>query len=79
MLPTVTRLTTKHQTTIPLEVRRALDLAAGDEVEFRVEGSSVTLRKAERNLSDDLVFRLVQTHAMRDWDTPEDDEAFRDL
>ena len=78
-MPTVTRLTTKHQTTIPLEVRRALDLAAGDEVEFRVEGSSVTLRKAERNLSDDLVFRLVQTHAMRDWDTPEDDEAFRDL
>jgi hypothetical protein len=25
------------------------------------------------------VFRLVQAHAMRDWDTPEDDEAFRDL
>ena len=38
-----------------------------------------TLRKAERQLTDDLVFRLVQTHAMRDWDTPEDDEAFRDL
>jgi antitoxin PrlF len=78
-LPTVTRLTTKHQTTIPVEVRRALGLAAGDQVEFSVEGSTVTLRKAEPRLSEDLVFRLVQAHAMRDWDTPEDDEAFRDL
>jgi len=78
-VPTVTRLTTKHQTTIPLEVRRTLGLKAGDQVEFRIEGATVTLRKAEPRLTDDLAFRLVQTHAMRDWDTPEDDEAFRDL
>jgi antitoxin PrlF len=76
---TVTRLTTKHQTTIPVEVRRALGLRAGDQVEFAVEGSTVTLRKAEPRLSEDLMFRLIQSHAMRDWDTPEDDEAFRDL
>ena len=78
-MSTVTRLTTKYQTTIPLEVRRVLGLEAGDRVEFQVEGTVVTLRKAQRDLSDDLVFRLIQTHAMRDWDTPEDDEAFRDL
>jgi antitoxin PrlF len=76
---TVTRLTTKHQTTIPVEVRRALGLQAGDQVEFSVEGSTVTLRKAAPRLSEDLVFRLIQAHAMRDWDTPEDDEAFREL
>jgi antitoxin PrlF len=76
---TVTRPTTKHQTTIPAEVRRALGLRAGDQVEFSIEGNVVTLRRAEPRLSDDLVFRLVQAHAMRDWDTPEDDEAFRDL
>jgi AbrB family looped-hinge helix DNA binding protein len=78
-MSTVSRLTTKHQTTIPVEVRRALGLRAGDQVEFSVEGSTVTLRKAKPRLSDDLVFQLVQAHAMRDWDTPEDDEAFRDL
>ena len=78
-MATVTRLTTKHQTAIPLEVRRVLGLEAGDLVEFQVEGTLVTLRKAQRELSDDLVFRLVQTHAMRDWDTPEDDEAFPDF
>ena len=44
-----------------------------------MEGTTVTLGKAEREMTDDLMFRLVQTHAMRDWDTPEDDEAFRDL
>lgn len=75
----VTRLTTKHQTTIPVEVRRTLDLSAGDRVEFSIEGGTVTLRKARRHLAEDLVFRLVQAHTMRDWDTPEDDEAFRDL
>jgi AbrB family looped-hinge helix DNA binding protein len=75
----VTRLTTKHQTTIPAEVRRALGLKAGDQVEFPVEGGTVTLRKAKPQLSEDLVFRLIQTHAMREWNTPEDDEAFGDL
>jgi antitoxin PrlF len=78
-MSSVTRLTTKLQTKIPVEVRRALGLRAGDLVEFSVAGSTVTLRKAEPRLSDDLVLRLVQAHAMRDWDTPEDDEAFRDL
>ena len=78
-MATVTRLTTKHQTTIPVEVRRVLGLQAGDQVEFRVESGTVTLRKAVPRLSEDLVFRLIQAHAMRDWDTPEDDEAFRDL
>jgi AbrB family looped-hinge helix DNA binding protein len=76
-VPTVTRLTTKHRTTIPAEVRRALGLRAGEQVEFRVDGSTVTLRKAEPGLSEDLVLRLIQAHAMRNWHTPEDDEAFR--
>jgi antitoxin PrlF len=78
-MATVTRLTTKHQTTVPLEVRRVLGLEAGDRVEFHVEGTKVTLRKAEPQLSEDMVFPLIQTHAMRDWDTPQDDEAFHDL
>jgi bifunctional DNA-binding transcriptional regulator/antitoxin component of YhaV-PrlF toxin-antitoxin module len=60
-------------------LRRALGIKAGDYVEFTVEGGTATLRKAEPRLSDDLAFRLVQAHAMRDSDTPEDDEAFRDL
>jgi AbrB family looped-hinge helix DNA binding protein len=78
-MPTVTRLTSKHQTTIPAQVRHALGLKAGDSVEFAIRGKSVTLRKVAPRISDDLAFRVNQAHAMRDWDTPEDDEAFRDL
>ena len=75
----VTRLTTKYQTTVPAEVRERLGLGKGDFVEFVIEGSAVRLRKARRRLSDDAAFKLAQMEAMSDWDTPEDDEAFRDL
>ena len=76
---TVTKLTSKHQTTIPAEVRQALNLGAGDLVEFLIEGETVSIRKAEARISDELAFRLIQGQVLRDWDTPEDDEAFRDL
>jgi AbrB family looped-hinge helix DNA binding protein len=59
-MPTVARLTTRHQIAVPVEVRRMLGLEAGDRVEFRVEGSTATLRKAEREPSDDLVLGLVR-------------------
>ena len=75
----LTRLTSKHQTTIPAEVRRVLGLRAGDTVEFAIKGRSVTIRKASARISDEVAFRVSQAHAMRDWDTPEDDEAFRDI
>lgn len=76
---TITKLTTKHQTTIPAEVRRALDLKAGDRVAFIIEEGKVSILKAAPDISDAVAFALTQTHAMRDWDTPEDDEAFRDI
>lgn len=75
----VTKLTSKCQTTIPAEIRRKLDLAEGDLVEFVIAGDSVSLKKAEVLIDDSVAFKLTQNHAMRDWDTPEDDEAFRDL
>ena len=78
-MPAATRLTSKHQTTIPVEIRRVLGLKAGDRVAFAVKGKTVTIEKAKPRISDDVAFALAQAHSMRDWDTPEDDEAFRDL
>jgi len=78
-MPTITRLTTKHQTTIPAAVRRALGLKAGDRVAFAIKGRWVTIAKAKPGLSEDLAWRLTRARSMGDWDTPEDDEAFRDL
>jgi antitoxin PrlF len=75
----VSRLTTKYQATIPSAVRRALKLKAGDRIAFTVKGRSVTVSRVKPSLDDDLAWRLTRARAMQDWDTPEDDEAFRDL
>lgn len=54
-------------------------MRSGDRVEFVIRGKTAVIRKAPRLVSEDVAFRMARTHAMRDWDTPEDDEAFRDL
>lgn len=39
------RITSKAQTTIPRAVREALDLRAGDELSYEIEGDQVVLRR----------------------------------
>jgi AbrB family looped-hinge helix DNA binding protein len=75
----VSRLTTKYQATIPSAVRRALKLKAGDRIAFMIKGRTVTVTRAKPGIDENLAWRLTQARAMQDWDTPEDDEAFRDL
>ena len=43
------RVTTKGQVTIPIEIRRQLDIGPDCEVEFEVVGHVVQLRKASAN------------------------------
>lgn len=47
------KLTSKAQTTIPLPVRNALRLAAGDELAYAIDGERVILTKAEKAPADD--------------------------
>lgn len=75
----ITKLTAKHQTTIPQEVRSVLGLKAGDSVAFDISGDTVILRRATGTLSEEQLFAIAQSHVMRDWDTPEDDAAFAHL
>jgi len=42
------RVTTKGQVTIPVHIRRRLDLTPGDEVAFVVNGDEVEVRKVSR-------------------------------
>ncbi|HEY2445320.1 MAG TPA: AbrB/MazE/SpoVT family DNA-binding domain-containing protein [Rhizomicrobium sp.] len=74
--PLLSRLTSKGQATIPVEVRRALNLAAGDRVAFRVANGKVTLRKAD--VLDQAFLKLAEA-AFEEWNSPEDEAAFRDL
>ena len=70
------RITSKGQMTIPKKVRDAARLAAGDVVTFVVENDRVTLRKLPSG--DDAYLAGVQ-ETLTEWNSAEDDDAWRDL
>lgn len=47
------KLTSKAQTTIPVPVRRALDLKPGDSIGYIIEAGSVRLKKITADAMDD--------------------------
>ena len=73
------RLTINNQTTLPSAVIEALGLSVGNFIEFAVDGGVVTAHDASGQLSQEVLFKSAQTNVMCDWNTPEDDETFRDL
>ncbi|HUB85717.1 MAG TPA: AbrB/MazE/SpoVT family DNA-binding domain-containing protein [Rhizomicrobium sp.] len=74
--PLTSRLTSKGQATIPVEVRKALRLKEGDSVMFEMDKGKVTLRRAE---ALDRAFLKLAESAFDEWNSPEDEAAFRDL
>jgi antitoxin PrlF len=72
-----TKLTTKGQTTIPSRIRKALRIEPGDTVVFTLEDDGkVSLRRAEKF---DAGFLKLASDSFAEWNTPEADDAFRDL
>jgi antitoxin PrlF len=73
----VSKMTSKNQITVPATVRDALCLEKGDSLVFEVaDDGAVTVRKAvplDRAFADGLRSQLSE------WDSPEDDEAYRGL
>ena len=70
------RLTRKYQATIPAEVRRVLRLKQGDAVQFEIEGDRVRL---SRQTAADRAYLRGLEATLSEWDSPYDDEAYRDL
>lgn len=71
------RITSKFQTTIPKEIRHALNIRVGDRVVFEVvDKKTVVLKKAD---PDDLVYAKALRSTLSEWDSKLDDEAFDDL
>lgn len=71
------KLTTKGQATVPVSVRKRLQLEPGDTVIFEEsEAGSVRLRKAEPL---DLKFLAALENTLSEWNSDNDDKAFRDL
>ena len=75
MLPS-SKLTSKFQTTVPLPVRKALHLKAGDMVGFEIEGNDVRLRRATPL---DLAFSQALEATLSEWSSKADELAFKDL
>jgi antitoxin PrlF len=71
------RLTTKGQATVPLSVRKRLHLKPGDTVIFEEpKAGTVRIRKAEPL---DLEFLSALEKTLSEWNSKNDERAYRDL
>lgn len=70
-------LTSKGQMTIPIAIRKALALSAGDEILFRLEKGHVVLRKAQP--LDIAYLKAIQSSFAAEWSSEADEKAYNDL
>ncbi len=71
------RLTSKSQATVPVAVRKRLNLKPGDTVIFEEsEAGAVCIRKAEPL---DIEFLSALERTLSEWNSESDDRAYRDL
>ena len=70
------RITTGGMATIPEPIREALGLAGGDVIAFEIEEDHVVLRKV---VFDADGYLQGLTAVLSEWDSPEDEAAWRDL
>ena len=70
------KLTSKFQTTVPLAVRKVLNLKVGDLVGFEVIGDEIKLRRATPL---DVAFAQALSGTLTEWSSAADDLAFADL
>jgi AbrB family looped-hinge helix DNA binding protein len=70
------KISSKGQSTIPAEIRKKLEVGPGDTIGFRIEGERITLQKIQKL---DAGFLKLATDSFTEWNSPEAEEAFRDL
>lgn len=70
------RLSSKGQVTIPVEIRERLHLEPGDAVVYEIEDDRAVLRRAD---PFDVAFHATLSDTLDEWASPEDEDAFRDL
>lgn len=70
------KVTTKYQTTIPLEVREKLGIRQGDMVAFELENGVVRLRRV---VPLDVEYAKALAGTLGEWSSENDEEAYRGL
>ena len=72
----LTRISARGQTVIPKSIREAAGLYAGDTLAFETDGEQVVVHKVPRRRGG---HRPSLSETMREWESAEDEEAWRDL
>lgn len=73
----ISKMTPKGLTTIPREIRDALSAKPGDLIEWEITGEG---RAEIRRIPPvDAAYARALRGALSEWETREDDEAYRDL
>lgn len=71
----ITRLSSRGQVVIPLDMRA--DLKEGDKLIIIRRGDEIILKKPQKIISE---INLISEHSLaKEWLTPEEDEAWKDL
>ena len=71
------KLTSKHQATIPKEIRENLHLESGDQIIYELlQDGTVIIRKSSPL---DLEYLLAVDKTMNEWASEEDEQAYKDL
>jgi antitoxin PrlF len=71
------KLTSKFQTTIPEEVRKALHLKVGDQIFFQIlDDGKVIIKKA---IPFDKEYHEALSYTLSEWGSKHDEEDFSDL
>lgn len=69
-------LTQKGQATIPAEIRKKLNLHAGDKIGFEIKKEIVSLKKIK---PFDYAYHQALKSTLSEWDSMEDNEAYHGL
>jgi len=72
------KVTTKGQVTLPRELRERLSIQAGDTLAYEVDSNGAVMVRKIAPFDREWHAALSATLA-DEWNSPEDDEAFRDL
>lgn len=71
------RVTAKGQATIPKRIREAANIREGDMLAFDLDSNNrITIKRIDPTIDVEL---LALQETLSEWDSPENDEAWRDL
>lgn len=71
------KITSKYQATVPKEIRDHLHLASGDQIVYELqEDGTITVRKSSPL---DLEYLHALNTTMNEWESEEDDQAYKYL